>query len=259
MYFLKSKFLKVSVVFMMALVMFISQSIMPVTTNASINEEEAKLLEMYDDLKEFAVKYEDASKETVNALKKDVNKLVADKKIILSEKSAKLDFTKLVVKEDESSQLVYIPIKYNALKKGLLNESFFVVVFEKSELSYYQEIKIIGNQEEYTSNVSSYLNGSLLNEETIYLEKEDFETTSNDENSSIFAFLAPDTAEAGWYDNFKKCLNDKGVAAWIITSISIACSAACIATAGAGCVACILGLALLSEGVISYCVFKARV
>ncbi|WP_413364339.1 hypothetical protein [Lysinibacillus sp. 3P01SB] len=256
---IKNGFLKVSVLLMMVMMIFISQSLLPVSTNASLNENDKMILEMSDELEAFEEQYKDASVTTTNSLKKELNKLVADKKIILSEKSAKLDFSSAVVKEDGNSKLVYIPVDYNVLKKGLLNESFFVAVFENNQLSSYQEIKIIGNPEELTSNVSSYLDGEMLGEETLHLEAEEFEVTAAEQDSSsLVSLLAPDKVEAGWWANFKKCLNDKGVAAWIISSISIGCGFACAATAGTGCIPCLLGLSLLSEGVISYCVFKAQ-
>lgn len=243
---------------MMAIMVFAFQSLLPVVTNASLNENDKMILEMSDELEAFEEQYENANITTTNSLKKELNKLVADKKVILSEKSAKLDFSSAIVKEDGSSKLVYAPVEYNALKKDLLNESFFVAVFEENQLSSYQEIKMIGNPEELTSYVASYLDGQIMGEETLHLKAEDFEVTVVEDSSSFVSFLAPDTADAGWYDNFKQCLSDKGVAAWIISSISIGCGFACVATAGTGCIACLLGLSLLSEGVISYCVFKAQ-
>lgn len=56
-----------------------------------------------------------------------------------------------------------------------------------------------------------------------------------------------------WWSRFTSCLNNAGVAAWAITALSIACSAACVVTAGVGCIACITAAGAATSGTISFC------
>jgi hypothetical protein len=60
----------------------------------------------------------------------------------------------------------------------------------------------------------------------------------------------------GW-SQFVSCLNSSGVAAWLVTAISIACSAICVVTAGTACVACIAAAAGATSGAIGYCIKNA--
>lgn len=60
------------------------------------------------------------------------------------------------------------------------------------------------------------------------------------------------TAQWSW-SKFKACLNRQGVASWVVTSISIACSVVCLATFGAGCAACIAAAGSIASTTIFYC------
>ncbi|TWT27730.1 hypothetical protein [Planomicrobium sp. CPCC 101110] len=84
-------------------------------------------------------------------------------------------------------------------------------------------------------------------------KKKEVSTISN----SMLSLLQPQTAEAGWWSNFNDCLSSQGIAGWAITSLSVICGFACIGSAGAGCVPCLLGAGLLTEGVIAYCIGMA--
>lgn len=64
------------------------------------------------------------------------------------------------------------------------------------------------------------------------------------------------TRTIGW-DEFTSCLNNAGVASWVITAITIACSAICLGTAGAGCVPCITAAAGVTGGVFYSCAAQA--
>ncbi|CAM4192966.1 hypothetical protein GCM10009799_11880 [Nocardiopsis rhodophaea] len=57
----------------------------------------------------------------------------------------------------------------------------------------------------------------------------------------------------GWSE-FVDCLNNSGVAAWIVTAITIACSAICVGSAGTACIACIAAAAGTTGGTIGYCI-----
>lgn len=61
-----------------------------------------------------------------------------------------------------------------------------------------------------------------------------------------------------WWGNFNQCLSNAGIAAWVITGISIACAAVCVVTAGLGCIAC-LGAAFAGfSGTVSFCITTAN-
>lgn len=59
------------------------------------------------------------------------------------------------------------------------------------------------------------------------------------------------------WSKFNSCLASKGVAAWAITAISVACGAACAATAGAGCIVCAVAAAGISGTTIGTCAAAA--
>lgn len=63
---------------------------------------------------------------------------------------------------------------------------------------------------------------------------------------------------ANWWGRFTNCLNSKGVAAWAVTALTIACSAICIATVGTGCLVCLGAASAVTSGTITYCVGKAN-
>lgn len=57
----------------------------------------------------------------------------------------------------------------------------------------------------------------------------------------------------GWSE-FIDCLNNSGVAAWVVAAIVAACGVVCGGTAGAACVPCIAAAAGTTGGVIGYCI-----
>lgn len=56
------------------------------------------------------------------------------------------------------------------------------------------------------------------------------------------------------FSRFSDCMENRGVPGWVLTSITIACSAVCAATLGTGCVACISATASVHGGNIGYCI-----
>lgn len=57
-----------------------------------------------------------------------------------------------------------------------------------------------------------------------------------------------------WWSALNSCLAAQGIPAWVVTSLSIICAAACVVTAGAGCAICIAAAAGLGTGVVYLCV-----
>lgn len=64
-------------------------------------------------------------------------------------------------------------------------------------------------------------------------------------------------ARSTWWSRFSDCLNSKGVAAWAVTALTVACSAICIASVGTLCLGCLAAASAVTSGTISYCVAKA--
>lgn len=63
----------------------------------------------------------------------------------------------------------------------------------------------------------------------------------------------------GWsWNKFSRCLNNQGVNWAVITLISAACSLACVASAGFGCVACAVAVLGGASGTVSACAYVAR-
>nr|WP_300145858.1 hypothetical protein [Propionicimonas sp.] len=57
---------------------------------------------------------------------------------------------------------------------------------------------------------------------------------------------------------FNKCLASQGIAAWVVTAITAACSVACAATVGTGCAVCIIALALVAGPTLALCLGRAQ-
>lgn len=133
-----------------------------------------------------------------------------------------------------------------------MNKSYFTVIFDKNgNLEYYAEIKIVVDDVNYTSEVEVYNNGDLAKKEHLELEKEDFDLPSSNEEvatNGLASFFQPLKASAGFWSEFNDCLASKGIAGWAITSLSVVCGLACAATAGTGCIPCLLGAGLATEG-----------
>ena len=49
------------------------------------------------------------------------------------------------------------------------------------------------------------------------------------------------------------CLSNAGIASWAIAALSVVCGAACAATLGAGCMACLVAASGATGGTIGYC------
>ena len=74
---------------------------------------------------------------------------------------------------------------------------------------------------------------------------------------AVNAIVHSTTADFSW-SKFNNCLSGAGVASWLVAAIGIACIAACVGTAGAGCVACAAAAAGVAGGTIGYCVQEAN-
>jgi hypothetical protein len=67
-----------------------------------------------------------------------------------------------------------------------------------------------------------------------------------------------DYQQGDWWGNFNQCLSNAGIAAWVITGISIACAAVCVATLGAGCLVCLGAASAGFSGTVTFCIGMAN-
>lgn len=252
---------KFLIMFSMITTLLIASSISPIdrineSALASVSQE---LDTIIDNAQKFEDTYSDVSLEELNLMKEDLTDLLKNNKVLLNT-DGELDFNNVSGKVSEDHALIYLPILYENANKNL-NKSFFTVGFKNGKVDFYYEVKLLGNEHDYSSETAMYSNGILVNEQTLQFTEEDFIMESQQDSSaqtnSPFSLLEPQVAKAGWWGNFNDCLASKGIAAWAITSLSIVCGFACIGTVGAGCVPCLLGAGLLTEGVIAYCIGMA--
>lgn len=231
-----------------------------IEASAKIQERQNQLQDLLTMSEEFDKNFDDASESVTKKLETNTKKLISNNEIGLVT-SGNLVFSNLDVKTSDENDVVYLPIEYRNVKEEL-NKSYFTIVFDKNgNLEYYAETTIIGDDINYAAEVEVYNNGDLAIKEHLKLEKEDFDLTSSNEEiatKGLTSFFQPMKASAGFWSEFNDCLASKGIAGWVITALSIACGFACIGTVGAGCIPCLLGAGLATEGVVAYCAFKVR-
>ncbi|TWT03615.1 hypothetical protein [Planomicrobium sp. CPCC 101079] len=253
--------LKLLITFSMIAVIFIGSAISPLNkANADVDQTTKELEVVFENAEKFEETYSGIDSVGLTAMKDDLKRLLAKKEIKLGTHGT-LDFTKVSGKMSEDHSLIYLPINYKNVENEM-NKSFFTAGFKEGKLEFYYEVKIVGDNKKYTSEIELVSNGKLLNKQKLQLSKEDFNTEPqkkevSTKSNSMLSLLQPQTAEAGWWSNFNDCLSSQGIAGWAITSLSVICGFACIGSAGAGCVPCLLGAGLLTEGVIAYCIGMA--
>ncbi|MBY6051747.1 hypothetical protein [Cytobacillus firmus] len=138
----------------------------------------------------------------------------------------------------------------NALVKVLENGKFFVRVANKgkNEVENFNSVAIIFNQEE---NIDSIVEVNL---EMQTEEKAELKTWLNGDLVDDVKFDKPDVEPQWSWKVFQDCLSSKGISWAIVSALGFLCGAACIATAGAACVGCLLAAGSVTSGTISYCV-----
>ncbi|MFJ5763710.1 hypothetical protein ACIP9C_00015 [Lysinibacillus sp. NPDC093210] len=230
-----------------------------IEASAKMQERQDLLQDLLIKSEEFNKKFDDASESVTKEFEENTKKLIFNDDISLNT-NGELSLSDLDVKTSDEHNVVYLPIEYENVKSEL-NKSFFSIIFDKTgNLEYYVETKIVGNDVNYTAEVEVYNNGILAKKEYLQFDKEDFDSTLTEESISQnnIIFINPIKVSAGFWSEFNDCLASKGIAAWAITALSVACGLACIGTAGAGCIPCLLGAGLATEGVVAYCAFKVR-
>jgi len=231
-----------------------------IKASAKMQERQDLLQDLLIKSEEFNNKFHDASELVTREYGDKTKKLIFNNDISLITNGG-LSFSNLDVKTSDEYNVVYLPIEYENVSSEL-NKSFLSIIFNKTgNLEYYVETKIVGNDINYSAEVEVYNNGLLVKKEHLKFEKDDFEPiliTEESISQDPTLFIKPIKVSAGFWSEFNDCLASKGIAAWAITALSIACGLACIGTAGAGCIPCLLGAGLATEGVVAYCAFKVR-
>ncbi|SIS39960.1 hypothetical protein [Salimicrobium flavidum] len=145
--------------------------------------------------------------------------------------------------KDSNQKLVNIVIGSESGKFHTYN-----VLLKDNSVKYYDEM-ILTKVNNETGHIKSYANGKLNK------DKEYDVPNDNAQISDGFQTLGI----GSWWGAFNDCMkNDMQVPGWVITGISIACSAVCIGTAGAGCVGCVTAAASGFSFDVGYCVGYAN-
>lgn len=260
--FLKNKFkLRFVFVFTLVSVLFISTIFISDSSKAESNANNEEMQKLLEDVGEYEDLYVLADYDLQKEMISKVKKAIESNEIKLSEPTAVLNYDLSSLRtyvKNKDDMTFYIPISYENLGENILNESSLNIVIKDKKIFSTQEFKILGNSKEYTADVSVYSNGKVLKkEEEIQFNKSDFEVDS-DESTNVLSYFKPDTANAAsFYAKFKKCLEDAGVATWVIGAIGAACAVGCAVTAGIGCVACVTAVAGSYGNVGVFCLNRA--
>ncbi|ARB39717.1 hypothetical protein MXM59_10865 [Mammaliicoccus sciuri] len=214
-------------------------------TNPELDQERQEFL---GKVKDFDSEYQQSDLKELDSVKNSVQK----GEIELHNKN--LNYTNAFAKENNSQKVIYVPLEVEGVKSELNYSVLGVILDNKGQIKNYVELQIIGNDVNYTADVKSYMNGNLVKSKVLELNKKDFETSAD---SSLKVPGEKKAQAKSWWSKFSTCMNNMGVASWAISAISVACSAVCVGTAGAGCAACIVAAGLATEGVAAKCVTEA--
>ncbi|RQW22802.1 hypothetical protein EH196_03055 [Bacillus sp. C1-1] len=122
----------------------------------------------------------------------------------------------------EESNDVVLTLSFNNVEDEF--EMTTAILKDGETLYHFQETKGTYDSENNNGHVLSYLNGTLLVDETFVQDESEVNTMIT-------------------WAGFTDCMENQGVPGWVITTISIACGVVCAATLGTGCLLCALGVA----------------
>lgn len=148
---------------------------------------------------------------------------------------------------DGTTTLLRIPA---ATGQGVTSQSSVSVMFDpKEHLAGYTQM-VFTPVDEKSGRVQSWVNGISSLDQVV--------TAQNDPEPTAAELMSRAYKKGDWWGNFNQCLSNAGIAAWVITGISIACAAICVATAGLGCVACLGAASAGFSGTVSFCITTAN-
>jgi hypothetical protein len=148
---------------------------------------------------------------------------------------------------DPSTRILRVPA---ATGQGVTEQSSVSVVFNSAEEVVGYTQMVFTPVDEKSGRVQSWVNG-VPNVDQIVTAQADRAASSGQMMSRAYK-------KGDWWGNFNQCLSNAGIAAWVITGISIACAAVCVVTAGLGCIACLGAASAGFSGTVSYCITTAN-
>lgn len=163
-----------------------------------------------------------------------------------------LNYGEVFGKSIDNQEILYIPIEIENVRADM-NFSHLAVTFKDGEYDSYMELSIVGNDVNYTSEIIVYQNGALIGQEVAELTADHFNQNVNQSGELLGENVAQANGFTDWFSRFNDCLASQGIAGWIVTSISIACGFSCGSPVPA-CTACLVGAALVTEGVVVWCI-----
>jgi hypothetical protein len=148
---------------------------------------------------------------------------------------------------DDATRILRIPA---VAGQGVTEQSSVSVVFdERGDVVGYTQM-VFTPVDETSGRVQSWIDG-LPKVDQIVAAQSDPEPTPAQLKSRAYK-------KGDWWGNFNQCLSNAGIAAWVITGISIACAAVCVVTVGLGCIACLGAASAGFSGTVSYCITTAN-
>lgn len=153
------------------------------------------------------------------------------------ESTESIDFESVTVKETpQGTYVVNFPIDTEH-ETDIASTTVFLDELGKAETTYQISLYQIDST---SGRVQTYAGGEKT------LDKVVTEPESNPNQ------IQPQTI-LDW-GKVNQCLNNAGVASWAVAGLSVICSAACIATAGLGCIGCIAAAATVTGATAGSCV-----
>ncbi|WP_156364359.1 hypothetical protein [Curtobacterium sp. Leaf261] len=134
-------------------------------------------------------------------------------------------------------RLLQVPFSASA---GLLRESNVSIIFNESGRMIGSSAMELRTLDAQSGTLRVWTNGQLTLSRTV-----------SDADQ-------PNSARSTWWGRFNTCLANAGIASWVVTAISLACTAACAVTLGAGCLACAAAASGVAGGTIGYCIGSAN-
>ncbi|MCM3162699.1 hypothetical protein [Metabacillus litoralis] len=202
---------------------------------ASAEEKESNVVSPVPNIEESVKEYVDATKSFSSKEKKELTKIAkANLSSLNMVKKSDLDLNSPVIKAlNDGTTFVQFLIKDSSKLEDVSGVSF--VIDEKKEIVSKNEIYVKLIDEE-SAELRLFTNGEEVISET--LEK-------------------PDVMPQWSWSVLNNCLASQGISWTVIAIIGVVCGGICLATAGAGCVWCIMVEASASGSVVSVCVKKA--
>lgn len=144
---------------------------------------------------------------------------------------------------------------YNVIGNGIDSNSYYSFSYDISGNLVHSQSLIAITDDKKNTEAFTVNNGELTNK-VIVDGKTRKETLYEYSNQGWKIAIEARGGGKDWVACFSKCLGNSGLASWVVTLILAACGTACVATAGAACIACAVGVAATSGATAGSCVAK---